>query len=261
MAGTHRYANGTYSDMAHIASSIFEAVHETVSTTTSHIIQPHGFSITNHPGYPDCVLSRGAIPVSSVIYDLSANLNAEGFTTGIYDGATYTDLAATTNIQGQYTNAIASSFIHMEETLDVRQNQYQKVVTAMDKTFQPRVEIKKTVIVYDYTDTAPQTGQASKGDTLRYTIIGTNTGYAAAKGVVIIDVLPLATEYRAGHTYGPSGWTIYYSSDGGVSYTTTEFADFTPQAGTNLKIQFRQDEEIKLKEKETAAFELRMRVR
>ncbi len=140
MAGTHRYANGTDprpADVAHNTQNMFHVVHQEVSPLCSHALQIHGFNISSHPGYPDVVLSNGTSSPGMILDSLALGITAEGYTVGIFDGIHYSDLGATTNTQGQYSNSRGYSFIHMEIEYFIRANSshWEKIVDILYNTF------------------------------------------------------------------------------------------------------------------------------
>jgi hypothetical protein len=125
MAGTHRYANGTNprpADVAHNTQNMFHIVHQEVSPLSVHAMQIHGFSRNNHPGYPDVVLSNGTPNPGQILDSLAHEIISESYTVGIFDGINWTALGATTNKQGQFSNANGYSFIHMELEYFIRNN-------------------------------------------------------------------------------------------------------------------------------------------
>ncbi len=134
MSGTHRRANRDMSsDVAHSTTSIFQAVHETVTGSSSAIIQIHGFKLVNEPGYPQIVLSPGDEVATSSVRKLSSILKARGFTTGIANEGNLRELEAATNTQGKYANNIGAVFIHLELESSIREHsgEYKKVVSAI----------------------------------------------------------------------------------------------------------------------------------
>ncbi|MDI6791649.1 MAG: PKD domain-containing protein [bacterium] len=138
MAGSHRNANADgEADAAHNSATIFETVHETITTATTNSIQIHGFSINNHPGYPDIVLSAGDGSVPSPLGQLRDRLMAKGFSVGVYDGVNWFDLGATTNVQGIYTRSVGGIFIHIELEKFIRDDpaEYAKVVLSSKEVF------------------------------------------------------------------------------------------------------------------------------
>ncbi len=114
VAGAHRDANLDRSaDVAHHAQSIFEAVHAAITKTSSTIIlQIHGFAAGKHPGYPQVVLSSDESASSDVIDRLAAALSGQGIKVGVCGGGQYTDLCGETNVQSR--NIGPAIFIHIE---------------------------------------------------------------------------------------------------------------------------------------------------
>ncbi|GAB4378349.1 MAG: hypothetical protein Kow0042_26880 [Calditrichia bacterium] len=140
MAGTHRYANGTNprpADVAHNTQNMFHVVHQQVSPLCTHSLQVHGFSRNNHPGYPDIVLSNGTPNPGPILDSLETEFNNAGYTVGIFDGINWTALGATTNTQGQWSNSLGYSFIHMELESFIRlsQTEWENIVDALYNVF------------------------------------------------------------------------------------------------------------------------------
>lgn len=136
VAGTHRKANRDgSSDAAHSPHSIFEAVHEAVTKSSTTVIQVHGFTLAKEPGYPQVVLSSGDEVAASPVSELSSILKAKGLTTEISGGGALKELEAATNAQGKYANSIGATFIHIELESSVREDpsKYRKVVSAISE--------------------------------------------------------------------------------------------------------------------------------
>jgi len=123
MAGTHRYANGpgsAVSDMARNPNSVFQRMHEALTGPQTQVFQYHGFSLRNHPGYPNVVLSNGSPNPQPELFLLKAAIEARGETVGIFDGRDWGELGATINPQGRYTRSIGGRFFHMEHEFAIR---------------------------------------------------------------------------------------------------------------------------------------------
>ncbi|VVB97473.1 Uncharacterised protein [uncultured archaeon] len=136
MSGTRRRANRDMSsDVAHSTRSIFQAVHETVTGDSTTIIQIHGFTLINEPGYPQIVLSRGNGVATSPVRKLSSIFKDRDFTTGIANEGNLKELEAATNTQGKYANSIGAVFIHLELESSIREHpvEYKKVVSAISE--------------------------------------------------------------------------------------------------------------------------------
>jgi hypothetical protein len=124
MAGTHRYANvDSSSDMAHVTQSVFHRAHQVIATPVS--IQIHGFGKSDpvYNGYPDVVISSGQLYPSSIYFTLQSNYEDQGFSAGVYSFSTQSTLwrlGATTNKQGQWSNANGKTFIHIEHDTPIR---------------------------------------------------------------------------------------------------------------------------------------------
>ena len=125
MAGAHRYANGyasPASDMARNPRSVFQGLHEALTGRATHVLQFHGFTVQDHPGYPNVLLSNGSPEPHMELFALGAALELQGETAGIYDGATWTELTAVANVQGRYTRSIGGRFYHMEYEAELRRD-------------------------------------------------------------------------------------------------------------------------------------------
>jgi hypothetical protein len=143
MAGTHRYANtDSSSDMAHVTRSVFHRAHQTVAADRA--IQIHGFNNDDpsYSGYPDIVISSGNVYPPNILFTLKSNLESKGFTAGVYSLSTQSSLsqlAATTNKQGQWSNANGKSFVHIEFDTPIRTDSAKSVKArdALVNTFLP----------------------------------------------------------------------------------------------------------------------------
>jgi len=123
VAGAHRNANPeAVADVAHTEACVFHIAHKILCANTSTIIQIHGFAETKagRELYPQIILSSGAHEGSRAVTEMASALARNGLTVGIFDGVKYTDLGATTNVQGTYARSVGASFIHMEIGLAVR---------------------------------------------------------------------------------------------------------------------------------------------
>jgi hypothetical protein len=133
VAGSHRYADpGTLSDMAHAQVSVFEAVHEASMSATRVAVQIHGFSAPGHLGYPDLLLSAGTTAPGPAAQGLCETIARGGLGCTLFDGSAYTDLGATTNVQGVYTRRAfgADHFLHLETAELVRDDPAKMAVIA-----------------------------------------------------------------------------------------------------------------------------------
>jgi uncharacterized repeat protein (TIGR01451 family) len=85
------------------------------------------------------------------------------------------------------------------------------------------------------------TGTQTSGTELTYTITYNNIGNGTATNCVLYDAIPENSEYVGGSAQVVSGKsaTIYYSTDGGSTWSTTEPADASTV--TNLKWVFTED--------------------
>jgi hypothetical protein len=122
IAGAHRRANSNGSaDVAHQTDSAFHVAHTTLVRRTTTVLQPHGFSLASHPGYPDAVVSSGTDSPSSHARAVRARLVAAGFSTCLYArGSSCGALAAKQNKQGIATRDVGGSFVSLELSNTVR---------------------------------------------------------------------------------------------------------------------------------------------
>ncbi len=121
IAGAHRYANVDGSaDVAHAKTSVFEDIHKAAVESSTKVFQPHGFSQTEHPDYGEAVVSAGTAPPTQLAQDIHGALRNAGFDARLYDGVSYKDLGATTNVQGNSTRAIGANFLHVESIKSIR---------------------------------------------------------------------------------------------------------------------------------------------
>ena len=125
MAGAERNANGQgTADAAHLQNTVYQQFHMAwngaAGETTPWAI--HGFDPDGHDSFPvptDAVLSNGDGTVPNELKILDAKFEAAGFKSYVYNtlsaggatnqqvndgvpGSTFADLAATTDVQGQY---------------------------------------------------------------------------------------------------------------------------------------------------------------
>jgi len=155
MAGTHRYANSdNSSDVAHATQTIFHKTHQTIVTDMA--IQIHGFSKSDgdHPGYPDVVISSGILYPQSLLFTIKSSYESEGMTAGVYSISTQSslsDLAATTNKQGQWSYSNGKLFIHIEHDTPIRTDST-KTTKAVQALYQALVE---PTVIQDNEATTP----------------------------------------------------------------------------------------------------------
>ena len=74
-------------------------MHEALGGVETQVLQYHGFSLANQPGYPNVVLSNGSAQPHRGLYLLKTALEAQGETVGIYDGQNWKALGATSGDQ------------------------------------------------------------------------------------------------------------------------------------------------------------------
>ena len=121
VAGAHRDANaGGSADMAHASKSVFQAIHKAAIEPATKVFQPHGFSQADHPDYGEAVVSAGTAPPTQLAQNVHSDLRNAGFDARLYDGVSYSDLGATTNVQGISTRAIGADFVHVETIKPIR---------------------------------------------------------------------------------------------------------------------------------------------
>ena len=124
-AGAHRYAtaNGS-SDVAHVAASIFESVHEVALTQGRVALQIHGFSTAGHPDYPEILISSGTTSPGPDGQQVCRSVTAanQGVGCVLFDGSAYTDLGAQANVQGSFARRTfgPDHFLHIETADSVR---------------------------------------------------------------------------------------------------------------------------------------------
>jgi hypothetical protein len=146
--GADRNSNGNNaSDVAHLATSIFQTVHETWTTSAAvQAWQIHGFNIENHntiPAGTDVVLSNGDGSVSQEVKNLDAAFQNASFindaesiahdyntldmsdpdnveVNGNISGSKMASLGATTNVQGIFTRSLGGTFVHIELEQSIR---------------------------------------------------------------------------------------------------------------------------------------------
>jgi hypothetical protein len=121
VAGAHRDANADESaDVAHASKSVFQAIHKAAIEPATKVFQPHGFSQADHPDYGEAVVSAGTAPPTQLAQNVHSDLRNAGFDARLYDGVSYSDLGATTNVQGISTRAIGADFVHVEAIKPIR---------------------------------------------------------------------------------------------------------------------------------------------
>lgn len=125
LAGAHRYADpARRSDMAHTSISNFEEAHEALLEQADMVLQIHGFNDSTRPGYPEIVLSNATTSPDPTQRSLCEGLKTSGIDCVTYDGSTFTDLGATTNVQAGEASRILGEghFLHFETAQRLRNN-------------------------------------------------------------------------------------------------------------------------------------------
>ncbi len=119
VAGAHRYANADGSaDAAHSAQTVFQAIHAAAAGGDSVVLQIHGFSAANHPGYPQVVLGGNSRAESvALAASLAESLQNTGLTVGVCGSGQWKKLCGTRNLQGETAGGV---FIHVELDESVR---------------------------------------------------------------------------------------------------------------------------------------------
>jgi len=107
-------------DVSHEPSSFFEAVHEVLVSAESIVIQVHGFSLAEHPEYPDVVISSGTTETTAQTRELGEAFSARGFSVGIFEGLQWSDLSGRRSVQGRQVGLAGGAFIHIELELAMR---------------------------------------------------------------------------------------------------------------------------------------------
>jgi hypothetical protein len=123
LAGAHRYADGgRASDMTHATYSIFQSMHEVVTTASRVAVQIHGFSSATHPGYPELLLSSGTTVPGPAAEQICTVVTDQGLGCTLFTGTAFAPLGAQTNVQGAFSRQAAGDghFLHFETADTVR---------------------------------------------------------------------------------------------------------------------------------------------
>lgn len=124
VSGAHRRANTEeMADVAHAGTSIFERLHRVALESATVVFQPHGFSKEEHPEYGEMVISSGTDNPSPLAENLHHALREMGFDARLYEGEAYSELGATTNVQGVSTRTTGVDFLHLEVTRAIREDE------------------------------------------------------------------------------------------------------------------------------------------
>lgn len=142
IAGAHRDANIDGSaDVAHVPGSIFQAIHETLSSEARSlsqiviVLQIHGFTSSKHPNYPQVVIGyslQESNSMTMMVNQIKDALIARDMRVGLCDGKLWRDLCGTKNIQSSTNNGVL--FIHLELDQSVRTND-DDFIMAMKEAF------------------------------------------------------------------------------------------------------------------------------
>ncbi|MDB6028185.1 MAG: hypothetical protein JWM68_4408 [Verrucomicrobiales bacterium] len=149
LAGANRHANGTNTaDPCDLTNTIFHAVHAAWNGNSGENTawQIHGFSVSGHPEFPASTLAvlstgqSGTNWMSTNVVRLDQRLEWNGIKSYAYNrflatndpmnllvnegvaGQTFTNLAAQSNVQGQFSRGIGGTFVHVETATVVRTN-------------------------------------------------------------------------------------------------------------------------------------------
>jgi len=141
LAGTHRYANsGGEADMSHNENSVFQIAHKVSDVEWTP--QLHGFNDQNpvYENYPEIIISNGTLDPHEVQFDLQDSFIAKNFSAGVFKEETEDDLrllAATRNVQGQWSREQPNQFIHLEFSNPIRTQSSltNLAVAAMEEAF------------------------------------------------------------------------------------------------------------------------------
>ncbi len=164
VSGAHRdafdgegFGQGNLADPAHLEDTIFHAVHTTLTSAGGGADvtawQIHGFVLLDeHPEDTQVILSNGDVNViSEEVVDLDSRFDSQGWASYAFnrldinhplnelvnqgpldetiDGNTFVALGARTNVQGQFSRAAGSNFVHVELARDLRQNFTEEVAS------------------------------------------------------------------------------------------------------------------------------------
>jgi len=226
MAGTNRNANTDQSsDMAHVTQAVFHTAHTTIAAPTA--IQIHGFAKSNHPGYPDVVISNGTLYPPPILYTLETNYEEQSFTAGVYSLSTWSslmDLGATSNTQGQWSNANGKTFVHIEHDTPLRTDNVKlaKVVEALYNTFTPPTFVSTNGFVHlsDFRLEQNYPNPFNPETVIRYELPVTSSVKLAVFDLLGREVGVLVNEYTLAGTHTVK-WDAKGMSSGPYFYTLT----------------------------------------
>jgi hypothetical protein len=121
VAGAHRRADGNQADVAHDADSMFQVVATYLAGRGLAQVQMHGFDNESAPGF-DIVLSTGVTPAGPPAIRAGAGFRAAGFATCQAWAQACVGLEGTTNVQGQLAKTDGTTFLHVEMSRTIRDN-------------------------------------------------------------------------------------------------------------------------------------------
>ncbi len=147
LGGAHRNANGVNTaDVCHLATSVFQIVHQSGVNSGAKTWQIHGFNLNKQSQFPtdtDIVLSNGQGQVFPTIKYLSQIIRQAGFKAYVYNrllpfspsnrevngkvaGHIFSTLGASQNVQGIYSRQRNQTFIHIELSQGIRLHKIQR---------------------------------------------------------------------------------------------------------------------------------------
>lgn len=135
IAGAHRRAAPEgRADMAHTTDSVFEAVHEALVAQRIPVMQLHGFDNETAPD-SDVVVSAGPKLRSDYVERVAKQLESAGLSVCRPWEGRCSGLAATTNVQAQWSDTHDDDFAHVEVSRDNRDSAdgRDRVVAALAK--------------------------------------------------------------------------------------------------------------------------------
>lgn len=115
VAGTRRdAAPDGGADTAHSGATVFAEVDRRLSVAGVTVVQIHGFATSNHPGYPQVVLSDSTPTPGLWLSTLAQALQRAGASTCVFDGSVCRELGATHNVEAGHAQASGARFVHVE---------------------------------------------------------------------------------------------------------------------------------------------------
>jgi hypothetical protein len=191
VSGTHRYTNtDSSSDMGHVTQSVFYKAHQTIATARA--LQLHGFDRTNpvYNGYPQLVISNGTTSPPAILTALKSKYELKGITAGVFSSSTYSQLwrlGATTNVQGQWSNANGKAFVHVEHELPVRLDSMRMAdaIEALYETFTPTNAVRQDDVPMKFALEQNYPNPFNPSTTIQFTFFGKES----LASLIILDML------------------------------------------------------------------------